>query len=98
MPGSGPFAGKSTELVVAGVDTKKRSAPLDSSGALRFCSGRQLSGAERYRTMLVRSLPAETIEFTVSYATEKRVPFVRCKPENRPFGVPAVANTDLVTG
>jgi len=48
--------------------------------------------------MLVRSLPAETIEFTVSYATEKRVPFVRCKPENRPFGVPAVANTDLVTG
>jgi len=48
--------------------------------------------------MLVRSLPAETIEFTVSYATEKRMPFVRRKPENRPFGVPAIANTDLVTG
>ncbi len=97
MPGLGPFAGKSTELV-AGGDTKKRSAPLDSSGAFRFCSGRQLSGAGRYRTMLVRSLPAETIEFSVSYASEKRMPFVRCKPENRPFGVPAVANTDLVIG
>ena len=72
--------------------------PLDSSGALRFCSGRQLSGAGRYSTMLVRSLPAETIEFSVSYASEKRLPFVRCKPENRPFGVPAVANTDLVIG
>ena len=48
--------------------------------------------------MLVRSLPAETIEFSVSYASEKRMPFVRCKPENRPFGVPAVANTDLVIG
>jgi len=26
------------------------------------------------------------------------MPFVRCKPENRTFGVPAVADTDLVIG
>ena len=43
-------------------------------------------------------LPAETIEFPVSYASEKSMPFVRCKSENRPFGIPAVTDTDLATG
>jgi hypothetical protein len=48
--------------------------------------------------MLVRSLPAETVKFSVSYASEKCMPFVRCKPENRPLGVPAVANADSAIG
>jgi hypothetical protein len=54
--------------------------------------------ARTCRTLLVRLLPAETVEFSVSCASEKSVPFVRRKSENRPFGVPAVAYTDLVTG
>jgi len=48
--------------------------------------------------LLVRSLPAETIEFSVSCASEKRMPFIRCKSENRPLRVPAVADTDLAIG
>jgi len=46
----------------------------------------------------VRLLQTETIEFSVSYAAEESVPFVRCKPENCPVGVPAVADTDLAMG
>ena len=79
--------------VPGGGDIKKRRAPPDFGGALRFCSDRQLSWAGRYSTLLVRSLSAETVEFSVSCAAEKCMPFVRCKPENRPFGVPAVADT-----
>jgi hypothetical protein len=44
------------------------------------------------------ALPVETVEFPVSYATEKSVPLVRREPEDRPSGVPAVANTDHATG
>ena len=48
--------------------------------------------------MLPRLVPAEIVEFSVSCASEESMPFVRCKPENRPSGVPAVAYTDLATG
>ena len=44
------------------------------------------------------SLPAETVEFPVPYAAEKGMPLVRREPEDRPCGVPAVANADLATG
>ena len=47
---------------------------------------------------LGRWSPAETIEFSVSYAAEKGVPFIGCKSENRPSGVPAVADADLAFG
>lgn len=46
----------------------------------------------------MRSLPAETVEFPVSYASEKSMPLVRLEPEDRPSGVPAVANADLASG
>lgn len=42
----------------------------------------------------VWSLLAEAVEFTVSYAAEKSVPFVRSESKDRALGVPAVANTD----
>src|SRR5260370_5422433 len=51
-----------------------------------------------YSTFLVRSRPAETVEFSVACASEKRMPFVRRKSKNRPFGVPAVANADAAIG
>ena len=44
------------------------------------------------------ALPVETVEFPVSYAAEKSMPLVRREPEDRPCGVPAVANADLATG
>jgi hypothetical protein len=44
------------------------------------------------------SLPAETIEFSVSDATEESVPFIGRKSENRAFGVSAVADADLAIG
>jgi hypothetical protein len=47
---------------------------------------------------LIWSLPAKTIEFSVSYAAEKCVPFVRRESENQSFGVPAVANADSTIG
>jgi hypothetical protein len=50
------------------------------------------------RILLLRLLPAETVEFSVSCASEKSMPFVRSKSENGPLGVPAVAYTDLATG
>ena len=46
----------------------------------------------------MRSLPAETVKFSVSHAAEKGMPLVRREPEDRPCGVPAVANADLATG
>ena len=48
--------------------------------------------------MAVRSLPAETVEFPVSHAAEKSVPFVRGESENRPSGIPAIADADLARG
>ena len=48
--------------------------------------------------MPVRSLPAKAVEFSLSCAAEKSIPFVRCKPENWPFGVPAVTQADRFTG
>jgi hypothetical protein len=48
--------------------------------------------------MTMPSLPAESVEFSVSYAAEKCMPFVRREPEKRTFGVPAVADTDLAPG
>jgi hypothetical protein len=47
---------------------------------------------------LPRPLPTETVEFSVPYATEKCVPFVRRKLENCTFGVPAVADADPAIG
>jgi hypothetical protein len=44
------------------------------------------------------TLPAETVEFPVSYASEKSMPLVQREPEDRPPGVPAVTNADLATG
>ena len=44
------------------------------------------------------SLPAETVEFSVSHSTEKCVPFIRSEPENRAAAVPAVAYADLTGG
>jgi len=72
--------------------------PLDSGGHSAAVLVDSYPVAGHYCAMLARSLPAETIEFSISYASEKRMPFVRCKPENRTFGVPAVADTDLVIG
>ena len=39
--------------------------------------------------------PAEAVEFSVSYASEKSMPFIRCKSEYRPLGIPAVADANL---
>jgi hypothetical protein len=50
------------------------------------------------RTSRLRLLPAETVEFSVSCASEESVPFVRRKSENRPLGVPAVAYADPAIG
>ena len=95
----GPFADGFTELVADG-DIKAENPPgLRRDSHLR--SGRQPSnghGLTAPHLAYARSLPAETIEFSVSDATEKRVPFVRGKLENRTFGVPAVANADLALG
>ena len=33
----------------------------------------------------IRSLPAETVEFPVSYAAEKSMPLVRREPEDQPL-------------
>jgi hypothetical protein len=44
------------------------------------------------------TLPVETVEFPVSYASDKSMPLARREPEDRPFGVPAVTNADLATG
>jgi hypothetical protein len=45
-----------------------------------------------------RLLPAETVEFSVSYPADKGVPFVRGKPENGPFSVAAVPDADFTIG
>ena len=44
------------------------------------------------------TLAVETVEFPVSYASDKGMPLVRREPEDRPSGVPAVTNADLATG
>ena len=44
------------------------------------------------------ALPAKMIKFPVSYAAQKRTPLLRREPEDRPRGVPAVANADRATG
>ena len=49
----------------------------------------------RYRTLLVRPLPTEAVKFSVLDAAEKCVPFVRRELENRPSGVPALAEGGL---
>lgn len=43
-------------------------------------------------------LPAEPVELPVTDATQERMPLIRCKPENRPIRLTAVANTNLAIG
>src|SRR4029077_7040152 len=38
------------------------------------------------------------VEFPVSHAPEKSVPLVRREPQDRPCGIPAVADADLAPG
>jgi hypothetical protein len=54
--------------------------------------------AGRYSIMPPRPLPTETVEFSVSHAADKCVPFVRGKRQDRLFGVSAVADTDAAIG
>ena len=43
------------------------------------------------------SLHPEAIELSVLDASDEGVPFVRCEPENRAPGVPAVANANAAS-
>jgi len=63
------------------------SAPVGSPYPGRCCS-----------TMPTRPLLTKTVEFPVMHATDKCVPFVRRERQNRPSGVPAVADTDAAIG
>jgi hypothetical protein len=63
----------------------KEEGPPDSAATLLFAT-------------ISRSLPAEPVEFSVPYASEESVPFVRGKTENRTFGVPAIADADPTIG
>ena len=49
------------------------------------------------RAWAMRSLPAEAVEFPVPHAAEKGMPLIRRELQDRPSGVPAVANADLAT-
>ena len=69
-----------------------------SGGTQGFGASSASVTAEGYRTLLSRSLHAETVEFPVAYASEECVPFIRREPENRPFGFPAVTDPDLAAG
>jgi hypothetical protein len=57
-----------------------------------------LPWAGRYHDVPARPLPTETVEFSVSHAAEKGVPFVRRELENCTFGVPAIADADPAIG
>jgi Arginase family len=46
----------------------------------------------------MRSLPAEAVELPVPHAAEKGMPLIRRELQDRPSGIPAVANADLATG
>src|SRR5689334_3304403 len=46
----------------------------------------------------MRSLPGEAVEFPVSHAAEKGMPFIRRERQDGPSGVSAVANADLAAG
>jgi hypothetical protein len=48
--------------------------------------------------MMPWPLPAEAVEFPVPHTSEKSVPFIGGEPENRPSGIPAVANADRTFG
>jgi len=67
-------------------------AEPSASALIGSCTG------GRYGNMPSRPLPTETVEFSVSYAADKCVPFVRGKCQNRPFRVSAVADTDAAIG
>ena len=47
-----------------------------------------------YSTMPTRPLPTETVEFPVADASQECLPLVWREPENRSFGVLAIADTD----
>jgi hypothetical protein len=44
------------------------------------------------------ALPAETVELPASHASDESMPLIRREPEDRPCGVPAVANADIAAG
>jgi hypothetical protein len=75
-----------------------RRAPRRTSEGPSACVLTDSYGEAETRHLPLRLLPAETVEFSVSCPSEKSMPFVRCKSENWPFGVPAVAYADLAVG
>ena len=72
--------------------------PAEPSASAASARSAALTPAGRYSTMPTRPLPTETAEFPVMHATDKCVPFVRRERQNRPFGIPAVADTDAAIG
>ena len=68
--------------------------PAEPSASVASASIGSLSLGRALQHHAVRPLPTETVEFPVLHATDKCVPFVRCKRQNCSFGVPAVADTD----
>ena len=83
----------------SGGSTKRR-AQADSAEPTASVAAAVIGSyqAGRYSIVPPRPLPAETVEFSVSYAAEKCVPFVRRKCQNRPAGVPAIADADPAIG
>jgi hypothetical protein len=69
-----------------------------SGGTPGFGASSASVTVEGYRALLSRSLHAETVEFSVIYASEECAPFVRRESENGPFGFPAVTDPDLAAG
>jgi len=65
------------------------SAPGNAAG------GPPGTGDPPYRASL---LCAEAVELTVPDATDERMPFIRCEPKHRSFGISTVANTHLAAG
>ena len=93
--------------VICGVASKSRvSRKFQGRGGLTSSTTAMLAGATTalparsaaIRDPVIRSLNADAVEFPVSDAAEKNKPLVRREPEDRPSGVPAVANADLATG
>lgn len=75
--------------------TPEAEDPTEPSASVLTNSHHEQDGCD---IALVRLLPAETVEFSVSYASEESMPFVGVKSENRSLGVSAVTHADTATG
>src|SRR5215471_2650299 len=80
------------------ISGREKSPSRECGGAFPVGFNKRLTQAGRERVCPIRTLLAELVEFSISSAAKKGMPFARGEPEHRAGGVLGITYADLAAG